>query len=257
MSFHAMAGAGALALAVFLSSGPGPAPARAAETASERPRLECSGELDVVTHYLWRGISLSCGPVVNPSITLARGGSSLSIWANLDRDPQAPVVLNEVDLTLDWCTEWLGLEITSSLQYFAYPTTDAPNTSEVQVEIGRGLRGPFSAFARQSVEILEVRGAAWSAAGIAFDLPGWKHFAVDASIEYGRGWRTFASVYADPSLAAVNLASLRVGAVASLPGSAFTLRPRLEWHGVGGAHARAALSGSPAWVAGLALGAAF
>jgi hypothetical protein len=248
----------ALALAgLFLSPALVPAAPARAQAPEPAAFLAVSGEVDVNSHYVWRGISLSRGAVVNPSLTFAHGDWSLNAWTNLDRDLHQARALNEVDWTLGWSRTVLGFEIAPSVLYYTYPTSDVPNTGELQLELGRTLHGPLSAFTRQSVEFLEVRGAAWSAVGLACELPEWKHVTASGNVTYGRGWWKFASAYADPALEGLNLASAGVSATVAPPGTGFTIRPHLDWYGVGNRRVRGSLTGSTPWVVGVAVGGAF
>lgn len=232
-----------------------PGVARAAE-AAEAP-FSLSAEVDLNSRYVWRGIALSQGAVINPSLTLAHGGWSLNAWANLDREPSLPRALNELDGTLAWSGSFLGIEVSPSLAYYTYPQTGVPSTAEAQIEARFAVRGPVSAFTRQSVELMEVKGAAWSAAGLACELPEWRHVALAGNVQYGRGWWRFASAYADESLEGLNVLGAGVSAEIQPPGAAFTLRPHLDWYGVGNAPVRHTLTGPSPWVFGLAVGGEF
>jgi hypothetical protein len=248
---------GALALVAILTTFPAAARAQPPAEAGGTPLFSLSGEVDVNSHYVWHGISLSSGAVINPSLTLAYGKWSLNAWTNLDRDLHRQHALSEVDLTLGWSTTLLGLELAPSALYYHYPAVDLPNTAEVQLQVGRTLAGPFSAFTRQTIEVMAVRGAAWSSGGIGCDLPEWKHVAFSGNAQYGRGWWKFASAYADPALEGLNLASVGLSATVTPPGTGFTLRPHVDWFGVGNARVRDSLTGSTPWVVGVALGGSF
>lgn len=226
------------------------APAAAVE-APAKPAMTVSGELDVSSHYVWRGIAFSSGMVVNPSLTWAWKDLSLNAWANLDRDLHQPHALNEVDWTLGWSRSIAGIDLKPSAMIYTYPQTGVSSTAELQLEIGHALVGPLSTYTRQSVDVREFRGAAFSTGGLACELPAWRAFTVSAHGEYGRGWWRFAKAYASPQLEGLNV--LNAGMSADVAMGGFTLRPHVDWYQVGNATVRDEITGSTPFVWGIAL----
>lgn len=229
-------------------------PAHAAEAAG--PAISVSGELDVNSHYVWRGIAYSRGMVVNPSVTVGWHDLSLNLWSNVDHDAAIPHAMNEVDWTLGWSHEVLGIEVKPSLLNYTYPFDGVPATTELMLELGHVVAGPVSSFVRHSVDVHQARGAAFSSAGLACELPARFGISVSANAAWNRGSARFASAYADPSLAALDVASAGVSATVPL-GHGFSLRPHADVYRVGDRHPRADLVGASPFVWGLALDGGF
>jgi len=226
--------------------------AGAADSTVGASAITVGGELDVNSHYVWRGIAFSRGMVVNPSLTFARGELSLNLWANLDRDLRQQHALNEVDWTLGWSRSLLGVDVKPSAMLYTYPETGLPGTVELMIELDRTLAGPVSTFTRQSVDVKQIRGAAFSSLGVACDLPEWRHVTLAGNLQYGRGWWRFASAYASPELEGLNVTSASVSATVNVPG-AFTLRPHVDWYQVANRAVRSSITGSSPFVWGIAL----
>ena len=220
--------------------------------AAESKAIAWSGEVDVPSRYVWRGIAFSRGVVVNPSLTAAWKGLSLNAWANLDRDAARPRTLNELDWTLAWGGSFAGLDLKPSAMLYTYPGAADANTVELQVQVGHALAGPFSTFASQGVDVKAQHGAAYSSLGVGFELPERHRVTWSGSLQYGRGSSRFAAAYADPSLDGLDVMS--AGCTASLSiGGGFSLRPHLELYRVPDRRVRDGITGPTPLVAGIAL----
>lgn len=103
-------------------------------------------KLGLLSHYSWRGITLTDGPVLQPGIRLAHGnGASLGVLGNVDlaEDSETQGELDEVRLTLDYTWTPGNLEIGAGLIEYLFPGTPFPSTREVYVKLGyRGLVSP-------------------------------------------------------------------------------------------------------------------
>lgn len=225
------------------------APVHAEAADAPSPAWSLSSELDVNDRYLWRGIALSEGTVYQPSATLARGEWSLGAWANVDPNALGQD-WNEFDLTLGAAHEWRGWSLEPSALLYAYPGVGEPATAELQLLVGRTY-GEWSASTRHSVDVLDARGAAYSALTIGFEHTLARRVALSASAEYGRGWWRFASRYADASLEGMNV--LSGGVAASIPVTeGLSLRPHAGWNQVGNRAVRDHISGPRPFTFGIA-----
>lgn len=213
-------------------------------------------EVDVNSHYVWRGIAYSRGMVVNPSLTVGRGDFSLNAWANVDHDPAAPRALNEVDWTLGWSNTLAGVALKPSALLYTYPTTPAPSTCELALEADVPVAPGLSTFTQQSVDVRAFRGAAWTAGGLRVELPTRHGITLSGSASFGRGWWRFASAYASPALEGLNVVNAGVAADVALPGG-FSMRPHLDAYRVGNRAVRTTLTGDTPLVFGVAIDGAF
>ncbi len=93
--------------------------------------------VDVATKYVWRGQLLTDDPVVQPSITLSRGGLSLNVWGSIDatdinEGSGDEYRIQEVDYTLSYgFTPTEGLDIEAGFISYTFPGTGLPTTEEV------------------------------------------------------------------------------------------------------------------------------
>ena len=79
-------------------------------------------EADFASRYVWRGIALSDGPVLQPSAWVSFAGLTLTPWANIAfSDGSAPAGLNELDLTLDYSRDVFDLTVNPSFSVYLYP----------------------------------------------------------------------------------------------------------------------------------------
>ena len=94
--------------------------------------------------YVWRGINVVDGSVLQPSATIGWGGLSANVWGNMDLSNVngQSADFTEYDLTLDysWALDSLGFSVGSI--YYTFPHSDVPSTAEVYA--GAGLDIPLS-----------------------------------------------------------------------------------------------------------------
>lgn len=161
----------------------------AVHAAAAQSRVGVGADVGVYSAYIWRGLTMSSGPVLQPDVYLtyqtARGGFSVGGWSNIELgqydDPQDDLSqgggLAGPDLTeLDWWADYTRLFGTSSLSVgvtgYTYPNdaglTSDLNTIELyaQLSLGSLLNPAFSAYyAVDGVEGLYLEAAA------SHDLP--------------------------------------------------------------------------------------
>ena len=90
-------------------------------TAEDQP--EASGEIAVLTKYVWRGFELSDGEaVIQPSTTLSYRGISFNLWGNLDTDYYLDegVKFNETDITLSYARSLGPAALDIGYGYYAF-----------------------------------------------------------------------------------------------------------------------------------------
>ncbi len=104
------------------------APARAAEA-----KWEVEAELAFNSKYVWRGMNLVDDWVIQPSLTISRGGFSANFWANYEPTDETghQHKMTEVDLTAQYTFEIGDFSIPLGLIHYLFPNTTAPATTEV------------------------------------------------------------------------------------------------------------------------------
>lgn len=97
-------------------------------------------EVGVFSAYVWRGITLTDDPVLQPAIRLDHAnGLSVSGWANADlgdaNDNEFEV--NEVRWTVDYTRDLGPLDLGVGLVEYLFPNTPFPGTREVYLRLAR------------------------------------------------------------------------------------------------------------------------
>jgi hypothetical protein len=183
---------GALGLAQPVTlDAPEEAAAEAEEsTASGLEMPTFSADVTFANKYVWRGIRLTDGPVMQPSVTVGWYGFSFNIWGNMDLDDANANngQFNEIDYTLDYTTtlfeplEWL--EGSVGFIVYQFPNTAFPTTTEFYL----GLAAPdvlLSPSLTAYFDIDEINGVYLQGAiGHSFDL-GELCEGVSAAIDLG------------------------------------------------------------------------
>lgn len=126
-------------------------------------------EADFVSQYVWRGIELSEGPVLQPSMWLSWRGATFSVWGNFVlNDEPGQGQLNEIDFTLGYGFERQGFFAGPLLLFYLYPNQDTPATGEAAAVLGF-QRGPFKIFSAQIFDMIASPGAYFGLFGGSFE----------------------------------------------------------------------------------------
>lgn len=161
---------------------------------------EVSAQVEMVSRYLWRGLALSEGSVIQPSLSMSVGNLQCSVWSNIAFDHTTDLSqLNEVDLHVSTSREVGGFSLEPSLQLYTFPNQEeAPTTVELRMSVAREI-GFFTFSLAHNVDILEYGGASFSEGTLALDnelVPG---LAFGGMISLGFGPSFFTDVnYALP-----------------------------------------------------------
>lgn len=100
--------------------------------------VEVRYEGALFSHYVWRGITLTDGPVFQPSFTISHAnGLSLEVRGNVDLadDNDAAGKISEALFILDWAKRVGELEIGAGFVEFLFPNTPFPGTREVYLRL--------------------------------------------------------------------------------------------------------------------------
>jgi len=100
-------------------------------TSMAQDKVEFGIGADVVSKYIWRGTDLG-GPSVQPSLSVAYKGLSLTAWGSIGFDSEDD---KEVDLTLAYETGNFSLSVTD----YWYPEYSGAHTFEAQIGYDFGL----------------------------------------------------------------------------------------------------------------------
>ncbi len=101
--------------------------------AQDEPQLSASFDMPVLTSYVWRGQVLNDEGVLQPSLTLDKGGLSLNVWTNYDLTDsnETEREFSEVDLTASYTATLETVEVTGGIVEYMFPNSDVSSTSEL------------------------------------------------------------------------------------------------------------------------------
>jgi hypothetical protein len=230
-----------------------PAHALAAGADSEPSALSVSGELDLVSCYVWRTITYSDGLVLQPSVGFSAGPAEFGLWANADPSGTGSAhPVNELDYSAAWSFDLGLVEAKPSVVLYTYPGLADAGTGELQVELRRGVPGGLSAFVRHATDVFDYPGASFTAAGLDREWDFTSLGTLSLSTQVGRGTQPFSDAYL-PGAPALTM----IGAAASwsIPlGRGWGVRPHVDWLEVVEDEARALLPAHTPFTIGVALG---
>lgn len=167
--------------------------------------FEFGVEADFVSQYVWRGIALSDGPVLQPSMWFSAYGATFTVWGNFVLNDEANQgQLNEIDFNLGYVYQHKNFFIGSLFLFYLYPHQDVAATGEGSVILGF-QKGPFKIFTVQLVDIVAAPGAYFGLAGASFEKELHSRFSLKTSL--GVGWANgkFNEVYFEVPKAKANV----------------------------------------------------
>jgi hypothetical protein len=162
-------------------------------------------EADFVSQYVWRGIALSEGPVLQPSMWFSFYGATLSVWGNFVLNDEANQgQLNEVDFNLGYVYQYKNFFVGSLFLFYLYPHQEAEATGEGSIILGFQM-GPFKIFTAQLIDMIASPGAYFGLAGGSFEEELHPKLSLKTSV--GMGWANgkFNEVYFEVPLAKANV----------------------------------------------------
>ncbi|MBN1423310.1 MltA-interacting MipA family protein [Candidatus Fermentibacteria bacterium] len=153
-------------------------PARTAET---------TAGLDLVSAYVFRGVTYNDGPCLQPYVETSAGPLAFNVWANFDLNDYDLVQagdFSEIDLTLS-CGFFLGeTELTAGVMEFLFPEGGPDtNTGELFMSADVPLVGGIGASAYVGYDFVLVKDV-YASVGLAYELP-LDALAVTASVKAG------------------------------------------------------------------------
>lgn len=183
-------------------------------------------DADCNSRYVWRGIALSDGWVVQPDVWVSAGGATVSVWTSMPLQGDDRYYLSDVDATASYGLELWSLGIEPSVAVYMYPAGD-PTSVEAAVALAYPL-GPFSITSNHSVEVLSSPGAYFGDIGVEYSRDIiCDRVALEANGWTGVGSSRFNEANIGVSRFALNAAGVGVGVPVSW--GILTIRPHAEF----------------------------
>jgi len=191
--------------------------------------LSFGGELDANSRYVWRGLPQSRGPAAQPSVWVSFTDFTFTPWANFVLGSEENRwKFNEVDLSVAYSKEWIGLSFEPSFAYYVYPNQpDVPATGELSLGLSYQL-GPVEFSTSHTVDLFEYRGAYFGDLGLEYSRDVLNDRAgFEAGGRVGVGSSRFNDAYIGEPRFALNTAGVTVGMPVSVFGC-LRVRPHAE-----------------------------
>jgi len=126
----------------------------AAATAPQATAATAVAALDANSAYVWRGVTLNDGFVLQPSIDVSHNGFAINVWGNYDVDDYDGTLddnkFSEIDLTGSYTFKLGPVDTSVGIIHYVYPHTDVTpegadlNTTEVFAGFGYDLGSGFA-----------------------------------------------------------------------------------------------------------------
>ena len=178
--------------------------------------LSLGAETDFTSGYVWRGLLLDDGPIMQPSAWISKSRFTFAVWTSLPLTKTSESThLNASTLTLSYDRDWKKLTIEPSIEsYFnlrAEDSDDDPNTMEGSLKLSYPA-GPLRVFTSHAFDVLAYRGAYFGEAGLDYEGHIWKNATLAISLQSGWASSKFNDIYIGLSKRTLNF----IGAEGSL-----------------------------------------
>lgn len=155
---------------------------------ADEPQLTAGAQTEVSSRYLWRGLALSDGAVLQPSAWLGWKGLSASAFGNVFLTGEGQQAFAEVDLTAGYAIGLGRVTLEPSLTAYLYP--EGPDTVEVGLALTVSL-DVLDAVLRQAVDLADDAGGYYAEIGVARELELGRGWVLDGSAALGWSTRKF------------------------------------------------------------------
>lgn len=234
MSLHSTAlrfGSSLLLLALGLCGSARPVEAETSGApAPPAPTVTAGAEIDLNSRYAWRGLALSEGAVLQPSLWVSAGAFTFTAWNNvaLHRGDAHPR-WNELDLNLAYSATSGKVGIEPSFQAYLYPgQDDVPTTGELGLTLTLPLRENLELFTRHAYDVVRYDGAYYAELGVQAEREIGRRIHLEAEGSLGWGSPRFYEANVGVRRGGYALANLEVRAPIQVSKRA-TIRPHFGY----------------------------
>ena len=103
---------------------------------SSEDSMESSVTLDMVSSYIFRGVTLNKGAAVQPGVSVSANGLTAGAWGSIALDAEESETEQELDLYVSYEAEIGNLGLTLGAVEYMYPDTDIDSDREVSIGLG-------------------------------------------------------------------------------------------------------------------------
>jgi hypothetical protein len=216
-------------------------------------KISGGASIDFVSKYIWRGIPLSDGPVLQSDGWIKAYGAQVLLWGNLDLSEGS---LNEIDLQTSYHYQWKNLSVEPTLLfYFFHGQGGEPPTGEAGFKLSYAL-GPVQLTTGHAFDFMEFGGAYFGAFSASYEREFTSYFSLETDAGFGWANSQFNEAYFGVPHGALNYAQWNIAFTFSpLPHLFFS--PHLKVSVLTDSRLREQVSSPTNVVGGLQLGADF
>jgi hypothetical protein len=177
----------------------------------DRSQLHYGTEVDINRRYLWRGLSFSDGPVLQPMIFATAYDVTLFVWSNLLLADGLAGHFTTVVPGVSYTAQRYGVDLEADILWYIQTSRLARPRSSAEIKVAATyfFNASFEAHTRHFVDITRQDGAYFGMAG-----PGLKHiwngWDLTAAAEVAFATAAFNSDYFDVDAAAINMVQASV-----------------------------------------------
>ncbi len=183
---------------------------------------------DINSKYLWRGVSVNEGLVLQPDIYASYRNLTAGMWSNLTLYDRHNITRErEFDFYLEYSLTLGKLEIAPSFMLFWYPgEEDSPTTGELYLSLSYPL-GDISLTTVIAADLIAYLGSLYFEHGISYQKALGRHFSVASSAVLGWGNARFNDAYIASIPTSLNLLSLNAE-LTYMPTGSWYLKPHIQ-----------------------------
>jgi len=164
------------------------------ENHDEGASLSYGAELTAASHYHWRGLEVSHGPVLQPAAWVGVAGFSLSAWSNINLLPDDHPGLNELDLVLGFEQHWRSFHFTPGAVLYIFPGSEAAPTAEITLDLN-WLPKHLGLYSNHAYDFLDNRSGYWTENGLLAEADLGEHLAAESKLGVAFGNQTYHGYY--------------------------------------------------------------
>lgn len=183
--------------------------------------------------YVWNGMSINEGFVVQPELWFSIGQFTFDVWSSYTmREKNDDIKRHEVDLGLYYESNFGDLTLTSGFLYYLYPDQDdSPSTGELVLNVSYPITENLNLETELSADVIEHRGILYGYHGLSYSADLSENFSFESSL--GMGWanKKFNTDYVGYEKQAINYLLIGAGVKTDLL-SPIALKPFIEYYSI-------------------------
>lgn len=170
--------------------------AQEADSAEVAPAWSGGVEMAATNRYLWRGMTVTEGSLLQPYVWLSHSNLTFALWSNVNlTKPEDDIKRDEIDVILSYELALGSFSVETAFNYYHYiDQPDAPSTGELSCKVGYPV-GIFTLNAGVVADVIEYPGALYLEQQIEAEKELNDSFTLYAAATLGSGLKKFNEAY--------------------------------------------------------------